>query len=94
MSGRLAVMDPTHVETNASRTSEQQMKMLESPETYWERLDNCEEEGLKTLKMGQASEGRNGPAGQTPRPGTCHPQLSVLEQWGALSTVPPCLATP
>ena len=50
VSGRLAVTDSTHVKANASRASEEQVEMPESPGTYWERLDSYEEEGLETLK--------------------------------------------
>lgn len=50
VSGRLAVTDSTHVKANASRGSEEQVEMPESPGTYWERLDRYEEEGLETLK--------------------------------------------
>ena len=50
VSGRLAVTDSTHVKANASRASEEQVEMPESPGTYWERLDSYEEEGLEELK--------------------------------------------
>lgn len=50
VSGRLAVTDSTHVKANASRASEEQVEMPESPGAYWERLDAYEEEGLEELK--------------------------------------------
>ena len=50
VSRRLAVTDSTHVKANASRASEKQVEMPESPGTYWGRLDSYEEEGLETLK--------------------------------------------
>ena len=50
VSGRLVLTDSTHVKANASRTSEEQIEMAESPGAYWERLDTYEEEGLEELK--------------------------------------------
>ena len=49
VSGRLAVTDSAHVKAKASRASEEQVEMPESPGIYWERLDSYEEE-LETLK--------------------------------------------
>ena len=42
--------DSTHVKANASRASEEQIEMPESPGAYWKRLDTYEEEGLEELK--------------------------------------------
>ena len=39
VSGRLVLTDSTHVKANASRTSEEQIEMPESPGAYWKRLD-------------------------------------------------------
>ena len=50
VSGRLVLTDSTHVKANASRTSEEQIEMPESPGAYWKRLDTYEEEGLEELK--------------------------------------------
>ena len=37
VSGRLVLTDSTHVKANASRTSEEQIEMPESPGEYWNR---------------------------------------------------------
>ena len=50
VSGRLVLTDSTHVKANASRASEEQIEMPESPGAYWKRLDTYEEEGLEELK--------------------------------------------
>ena len=50
VSGRLVLTDSTHVKANASRASEEQIEMPESPGAYWKRLDIYEEEGLEELK--------------------------------------------
>lgn len=51
VSGRLVLTDSTHVKANASRASEEQIDMPESPGAYWERLDAYEEEGLEKLRQ-------------------------------------------
>ena len=51
VSGGLVLTDSTHVKANASRASEEQIDMPESPGAYWERLDFYEEEGLETLRQ-------------------------------------------
>lgn len=50
-SGRLVLTDSTHVKANASRASEEQIDIPESPGAYWERLDAYEEEGLEKLRQ-------------------------------------------
>lgn len=51
VSGRLIATDSTHVKARASRASEYLVEAREEPGVYWERLDACEEEGLKELEL-------------------------------------------